>query len=83
MVYDVSSAMRKLPPEKQIPIIALGGITTWQDAVEFIMAGAGAIQIGTATFLNPGAMIQIIDGLYSFMQRKRYASLSEMCGAAL
>ena len=49
MVYDVVKAVNSLPKEQQIPVIGLGGISKWQDAVEFIMAGASAIQVGTAT----------------------------------
>lgn len=66
-----------------IPVIGLGGIATWQDAVEFIMTGATAIQVGTATFANPHAMEEIIDGLESFMKRKGYASVADMRGLAV
>jgi dihydroorotate dehydrogenase (NAD+) catalytic subunit len=82
-VYDVALSMRALPQRERIPIIALGGISTWQDAVEFIMAGAIAIQVGTATFCNPATMIEILDGLTAFMKRKGYASIDELCGVAL
>ena len=61
MVYDVVKAVNSLPKEQQIPVIGLGGISKWQDAVEFIMAGASAIQVGTATFSNPKTMIEIIE----------------------
>ena len=66
-----------------MPVIAIGGIATWQDAVEFIMAGASAIEVGTATFANPLAMIEIIDGLKAFMERKGYASIDSMKGLIL
>ncbi len=78
LVYELVQAIKTLPEEKQVPVIAIGGIATWQDAVEFIMAGADALQVGTATFANPMAMIEIIDGLYAFMKRKGYKTLSEM-----
>ena len=63
-----------------MPVIAIGGIGTWRDAVEFIMAGASAIQVGTATFANPKAMIEIIDGISAFMKRKGYRNIEEMRG---
>lgn len=66
-----------------VPIVGLGGISTWQDACEFIMAGATAIQVGTATFANPRAMGEIIDGLASFMARKGYPSVLAMRATAL
>ena len=75
--------MKKLPQEKRVPIIGIGGIATWRDAVEFIMAGASAVQVGTATFANPFAMIQIVEGLEEFMKRKGYANVEEMRGAAV
>lgn len=83
LVYEVFLEMKKLPEEKRVPIIGIGGIATWRDAVEFIMAGASAIQVGTATFANPFAMIQIVEGLEEFMKRKGYASVGEMRGAAV
>ena len=70
----------QLPQEKRVPVIAIGGIANWEDAVEFIMAGASAVQVGTATFANPNAMVEIIDGLSSFMKRKGYRRLEEMRG---
>lgn len=80
LVYEVVEAINKLPKEKQVPIIAIGGIGCWQDAVEFIMAGATAVQVGTATFANPNTMIEVIDGLSAFMQRKGYKNIEEMRG---
>ena len=83
LVYEVAQAIQKLPKEKQVPIIGIGGIATWQDAVEFIMAGATAIQVGTNTFANPNSMIEIIDGLKDFMKRKGFASIEDFRGCAL
>ena len=80
LVYEVVEAINKLPEEKRVPVIAIGGVATWEDAVEFIMAGASAVQVGTATFANPNAMIEIIDGLAAFMKRKGYHNVKEMCG---
>ena len=83
IVYDVCKAIKSLPEEKQIPVVGLGGISRWEDAVQFIMAGASAIQVGTATFANPACMIQIIDGLSAYMRRKGFASIEEFRGCAL
>ncbi|MBO5100302.1 MAG: dihydroorotate dehydrogenase [Treponema sp.] len=82
MVYDVVQAINKLPENKRIPVVGLGGISCWQDAVEFIMAGATAIEVGTATFGNPLAMKEIIEGLENFMRRKGYKTLQEFRGCA-
>jgi dihydroorotate dehydrogenase (NAD+) catalytic subunit len=83
VVYDVALSFRALPESERIPLIALGGISTWQDAVEFIMAGACAIQVGTATFAHPHSMLDILCGITAFMERKGYASINDFCGAAL
>lgn len=82
MVYDVVQAMNKLPESERIPVVGLGGISTWQDAVEFLMAGAAAIQVGTATFSNPNAMIQIVEGLKLYMKSKGFKSIDEFRGIA-
>ena len=80
LVYEVVEAINKLPPERRVPVIAIGGIAKWEDAVEFIMAGASAVQVGTATFANPNTMIEIIDGLAAFMKRKGYHNIDEIRG---
>ena len=80
LVYEVVEAINKLPADHRVPVIAIGGAATWEDAVEFIMAGASAIQVGTATFANPNAMIEIIDGLSAFMKRKGYRTIEDMRG---
>ncbi|HPX27130.1 MAG TPA: dihydroorotate dehydrogenase, partial [Treponemataceae bacterium] len=83
MVYDLCSSMKELPESERIPVIGLGGIRTWIDAVEFIMAGAHAVQVGTATFADPLAMIKIIEGISVFMKRKNYKTLEDFRGIAL
>ncbi len=80
LIYELVEAINGLPEEKRVPVVAIGGIATWKDAVEFIMAGASAVQVGTATFANPKAMIEIIDGLTSFMKRKGYKSINDFKG---
>jgi len=80
LVYEVVEAINKLPAEKRVPVIAIGGVATWEDAVEFIMAGASAVQVGTNTFANPNTMIEVIDGMTAFMKRKGYHNIEEMRG---
>jgi len=80
LVYEVVEGINKLPEEERVPVIAIGGIASWEDAVEFIMAGASAVQVGTNTFANPNTMIEIIDGLTAFMKRKGYRTINEMKG---
>nr|WP_322170348.1 dihydroorotate dehydrogenase [Acutalibacter sp. M00118] len=64
----------------QIPIVGLGGISTWQDAVEMLLAGASAIQVGTAIFTDPYAPLKIRDGLLAFMEKNGVKSVSELTG---
>lgn len=82
MVWDVVKAVESLPPTERVPIIALGGIEKWQDAVQFIMAGASAVQVGSATFANPMAMVEIIDGLRDFMASHGYQKIEDFRGIA-
>ena len=63
-----------------IPVMGMGGITTAQDAIEFIMAGATCIQVGTANFINPKIGIEIIDGIEEFMKKEGIKSLDEIRG---
>lgn len=83
MVWQVAKSMQVLPEEKRIPIVGLGGISCWQDAVEFIMAGASAIQVGTNTFANPYTMEEIVNGIQSFMNAKHFTKLEDFRGSAL
>jgi dihydroorotate dehydrogenase (NAD+) catalytic subunit len=64
-----------------IPVVGLGGISCWQDAVEFMLAGASAIQIGTYNFIDPAISIKVIDGLNDYCSRHGYASVAELTGA--
>jgi dihydroorotate dehydrogenase (NAD+) catalytic subunit len=72
MVWEVARAVH-------IPVVGIGGITTWQDALEFIMAGATAVQVGTATFVQPTAMQGIVDGLERYCTTEHLTSLSTVC----
>jgi dihydroorotate dehydrogenase (NAD+) catalytic subunit len=76
MVYDVSGAVR------DIPVIGCGGIMTASDALEFFMAGASAVQIGTANLVNPGAPAEVLAGIRDFLQKENLSSLNELIGAA-
>ena len=64
-----------------IPIIGLGGISNWKDAVEFMLAGATAIQIGTYNFIDPTISIQVIDGINDYCDRHGFKSVKEIIGA--
>jgi dihydroorotate dehydrogenase (NAD+) catalytic subunit len=74
MVYQVVQAVR-------IPVIGIGGIRTAEDALEYLMVGAKAIEVGTANFLDPEASIKIIRGLEKFCQRKGIEKLSSLIGS--
>jgi dihydroorotate dehydrogenase (NAD+) catalytic subunit len=64
-----------------LPVVGIGGIMNTQDALEFLIAGASAIQVGTANFLNPAASTQIVDGLRDFMKKEKIADLSTLIGS--
>ena len=74
MVYDVSHAVK-------IPVIGMGGICNGLDAVEFMLAGASAVAVGTATFVDPMASIKVIDGIRDYMERHNISAVSELVGA--
>jgi dihydroorotate dehydrogenase (NAD+) catalytic subunit len=75
MVYRVAGAV-------EVPVIGCGGITTATDVLEFIMAGARAVQVGTATFVNPKAAIEVIEGIERFLGEKGFGDISELVAAA-
>ena len=64
-----------------IPVVGLGGIATWQDAVEMLLAGADALQIGTALFTDPYAPVKILQGLEQYLEKKGISSVTELTGA--
>ena len=76
MVYQVARAVK-------VPVIGCGGIATADDALEFIMAGASAVQVGTANFTNPCTPLDIIDGIERFMKKEGIRRITELIGAAL
>ena len=73
MTHQVAHAVK-------IPVMGIGGIAAWRDAVEFIMAGATAVQVGTATFTKPDIALDIIEGIEAFMEREGITNLSEIRG---
>ncbi len=75
MVYQVAQAVH-------IPVVGLGGIVSTEDALEFLMAGASAIQVGTAVFVDPTTPLRIIDGLAQFMEQEGLSHLDDLVGAA-
>jgi dihydroorotate dehydrogenase (NAD+) catalytic subunit len=77
MVYQVACAL------PGVPIIGCGGVLSGDDAAEFLMAGASAVQVGTATFLNPCAPLDVIEGLEAFMRTEGIEDVREIIGAAL
>lgn len=64
-----------------IPIIGIGGIMNWQDAVEFMIAGASAFQLGTVNFVNPNAGVEIIDGLLKYCSKMCIENISDLTGS--
>lgn len=81
MVYEVAAELRGSSP--QVPVIGLGGIASASDALEFLMAGASAIQVGTANLTNPQAAVEIVAGIEAFMASENIGDISEIIGSAL
>jgi dihydroorotate dehydrogenase (NAD+) catalytic subunit len=75
MVYEVFKSVN-------IPIIGCGGITNANDAIEFFMAGATAIQVGTASFMNPRAPMDVLEGIGSYLEKEKIQDIRELIGAA-
>lgn len=65
----------------EVPIIGIGGIMNAQDALEFIIAGASAVQVGTANFINPRCTMEIVDGIGDYLRRSRIASIDQLVGS--
>jgi dihydroorotate dehydrogenase (NAD+) catalytic subunit len=77
-VHSVFSTFNKI----QVPIIGIGGIATWRDAVEFLLSGASAVAVGTQNFVNPMAMREIIQGLADYVTLGGFPSVREIIGLA-
>lgn len=74
MVWQTAQAIK-------LPIIGMGGISTASDAIEFLLAGASAIEVGTYNFVAPTATVKIVDGIEDYMRRHGFASVSDLVGA--
>lgn len=74
MVWQVSKAVK-------IPVIGLGGIMNARDAIEFLLAGATAIQIGTANFIDPAVTVKVVNGINEYLDRHHYSSVKDIIGA--
>jgi len=73
MVWQVARAVK-------IPVMGMGGIVTWSDAMEFILAGAAAVQIGTVTFIDPQAPVKILEGIESYLKQKGFSDIKDIVG---
>ncbi|TMB95814.1 MAG: dihydroorotate dehydrogenase, partial [Chloroflexi bacterium] len=76
ITYQVAQAV-------SIPIIGAGGVTSADDALEFLMAGASAVQVGTATFADPEVPLRVIEGLAAYVREQKLSSIRDVIGAAL
>jgi dihydroorotate dehydrogenase (NAD+) catalytic subunit len=76
LVWEAAGAVK-------IPVIGMGGIATADDALEFIIAGASAVAVGTATFTNPTTAVDILEGMNEYLDRNGFASLSELTGSVI
>ena len=74
MVWQVYNAVK-------IPIVGMGGIMTSEDAVEFFIAGASAVAVGTANFVNPRASLDVTDGIREYLERQEFESVKELVGS--
>ena len=73
MVYQVANVVN-------VPIIGMGGIATWEDAIEFILAGATAVSVGTANFYNPTATVEIVNGIEEYMKQYGIEDINDLIG---
>ncbi len=73
MVYQVANAV-------SLPIIGMGGISNAEDAIEFILAGATMVSIGTANFLNPYTAAEVISGIEDYMNEQGFSDINDMIG---
>lgn len=74
MVWQTAQAIK-------LPIIGMGGIATTSDAIEFLLAGASAIEVGTYNFVDPTATVKIVDGIEDYMRRHGFSSVNDLVGA--
>ena len=74
MVWQTYNAVK-------IPVIGMGGISCWQDAIEFILAGSSAIQIGTHNFIDPTISVKVVDGIKEYLDKNNMSSIRDLVGA--
>ena len=74
MVYQVAQAV-------QIPIVGMGGISCWEDAIEFLLAGATMVSVGTANFYNPNVTMEVVDGIEKYLLDHQISDVRELIGA--
>jgi dihydroorotate dehydrogenase (NAD+) catalytic subunit len=75
MVYQITQAV-------SVPVVGVGGVTCTEDALQYILAGASAVQVGTANFVNPRTATEIVDGLTAYLKQHGIADIAELVGAA-
>lgn len=74
MVYQAANAVK-------LPLIGMGGITTGEDAIEFMLAGASAVSVGTANFINPNATMEVLEGIVQYMKQYKVDNITDLIGA--
>src|SRR5439155_23486441 len=79
-LHLVSRVYRTVAKSAGVPIIGMGGVQTWQDAVEFILAGSSAVAIGTALFVEPATPIKIMQGLREYLEKMKAERLTDLVG---
>ncbi|MHC4739798.1 MAG: beta/alpha barrel domain-containing protein, partial [Planctomycetota bacterium] len=80
-VYMVNKVYNEVTKNSGVPILGLGGIRTALDAVEFIIAGASAVAVGTANFIEPECSVKIVEGIDNYCLRKNIANIKELVGS--
>ena len=80
-LHMVSRVYRAVAKSAGVPIIGMGGVQYWQDAVEFLLAGSSAVAIGTALFVDPATPIKVCEGLSQYMQKQGIERLTDLIGA--
>jgi len=75
MVHEIAGAVN-------IPVIGCGGIISGRDAIEFMMAGASAVQVGTATFMNPRATLDVLEGIEAYLRQEKIGDINDLVGMA-
>jgi len=78
MVWELCREFSQAGNHPAVPVIGMGGIANAADALEFILAGAAAVQVGSATFKHPAAMIEIIDGIENYMRKYKFSCINEI-----